>query len=875
MTKTTRPPESPSIPDNGEISERKAFLELGEKDALRLRMIHERMRQESGHFVDDIYEHLLKFPAMRDLLAEEDNLLRVKNAQNQYFSRLFSGDYDQDYIADRLAVGIAHQRIGLEPKWYIGAYRKYLSALFELLGWIHSRDSDGLVESANAVMKVVFLDVCLALDAYFHHEHDLLRESEELYRQTYENAPVGIAHLGLDGQYLRANRKALEIMGYGLEELSHLRYGDITHPDDKVAENARAHDLISGVTDFIAREKRYVRKDGTNVWVHVYTSLVHDGTGAPKHLVSVMSDISERKRIEETLNMAMMVFESSSDAVLVSDLNSRILMVNPAFSKITGYQPDDILCGKSSIPTVKLEDLIRQNEVWSEVKASGHFEGEVWNKRKNGEEYAQWLNISTVCDSDGVPCRHISVFSDISHKKNADTIIWKQANFDSLTELPNRHMFLDRLEMELRKADRTGFPVALLYLDLDRFKGVNDGHGHAMGDILLKEAGERIKSCVRAVDTVARMGGDEFTVILGEINEFNNVERIAQMLLQKLSEPFELMEQVVYVSASIGITLYPADASSSPELLKNADQAMYVAKNQGRGRYNYFTPAMQEVAQQRARLANELRNSISRNQLEIHYQPITDMATGTIRKAEALVRWRHPTLGMIPPNEFIPIAEETGMISEIGEWVFREVAKQVAQWRKSHHEEFQISINASPMQFRNGGICHKSWTNHLETLGLPGQSVVVEITESLLLDSTSDVLGQLTSLRNSGFQISLDDFGTGYSSLSYLNKFDIDYLKIDRSFVRDLEKGSNNIVLCEAIIVMANKLGIKVIAEGVETEEQRGYLSSAGCDLGQGYLFSKPIPANDFEVLLYNQPKEDKPGKQSRIARRSRGGYNH
>ncbi|GBL45481.1 diguanylate cyclase/phosphodiesterase [Sulfuriferula multivorans] len=468
----------------------------------------------------------------------------------------------------------------------------------------------------------------------------------------------------------------------------------------------------------------------------------------------------------------------------------------------------------------------------------------------------RWIEISLNKVNLDAGDMFIGVARDITEKKKTAELIWQQANFDSLTGLANRHMFQDRLEQDIKKAYRANLPLALMVLDLDRFKEVNDSLGHDVGDLLLKAAAQRLISCVREADTVARLGGDEFTVILGELNDVDCVERIALTILQKLSEPFHLGDQVVYLSTSIGITFYPQDATSFDELLKNADQAMYAAKHQGRNRCSYYAPFMQEAVQTRMRLANDLRSALSalNDSFRLFYQPIVDLATGTTHKAEALIRWQHPTRGLIHPMEFIPIAEETQMILEIGDWVFRDAARQAARWRLSHHAAFQISINVSPVQIHNMANA-RNWPDYLQTLGLPGQSIVVEITEGLLLDASIGVTEKLRAFHEAGMEVSLDDFGTGYSSLCYLKKFNIDNIKIDQSFVRNLAPDSDGMVLCEAMIAMAHKLGLKVIAEGVETPEQRELLAAAGCDYGQGYLFSIPVPAEDFEALLNRQFK--------------------
>ncbi|MBI3231399.1 MAG: EAL domain-containing protein, partial [Burkholderiales bacterium] len=374
--------------------------------------------------------------------------------------------------------------------------------------------------------------------------------------------------------------------------------------------------------------------------------------------------------------------------------------------------------------------------------------------------------------------------------------------------------------------------------------------GHDIGDTLLVEAARRISSCVRASDTVARLGGDEFVILLASLEELDCVERIARTLVSTLVEPFLLANEQAYISASIGIALYPNDAQEIDDLLKHADQAMYSSKNAGRNRHSYFAPEMQQAAQLRRRMTNDLRGALEAQQMRVHYQPIVELATGSIHKAEALVRWQHPVRGLVSPADFIPLAEETGLINEIGDWVFRESARQVAHLRQIHHCNFQISVNKSPVQFRKDGGPTKAWFRYLQELGLTGQSMVIEITEGLLMNVEHNVTEKLLAFRDAGMQVSLDDFGTGYSSLSYLKKFDIDYLKIDKTFVSNLESDPDNLTLCESIIVMAHKLGLKVIAEGVETEAQRDLLAHAGCDYAQGFFFSGPVAATEFEEFL-------------------------
>jgi diguanylate cyclase (GGDEF)-like protein len=427
--------------------------------------------------------------------------------------------------------------------------------------------------------------------------------------------------------------------------------------------------------------------------------------------------------------------------------------------------------------------------------------------------------------------------------------IWHQANFDFLTGLPNRLMFQDYLQQEMKNSDRSGLLLGLLFLDLDNFKEINDRLGHSVGDKLLVEAGKRISSCTRAVDTTARIGGDEFTVIMGSLADVKALEVTCQKILARLQEPFYFDGQVVYTGASIGITVYPADNRNIEELLKFADQAMYEAKRLGRNRYQFFTSSMQEASVKRLSIANDLRSALSNNEFVVYYQPIVDLENSRITKAEALVRWLHPTKAMISPNDFIHIAEDTGLIHQLGDWVFRQVLKDLLSIRQSIHPDFQMSINISPKQFSEKS-CLLAWMDEMRAIGLPGESVGLEITEGVLLEVSTPVKCILSEFRSFGIGISIDDFGTGYSALSYLKKFDIDFVKLDRTFVQNIELDTQDMVLCEAIINMAHKLGMKMIAEGIETQTQKDLLSKFGCDFGQGFYFAKPKPFNELQSFL-------------------------
>ncbi len=669
---------------------------------------------------------------------------------------------------------------------------------------------------------------------------------EELFHRMFRKHDCIMLLLDpADGVIVDANQAAVKFYGYSEQALRGMRVSRI---------NTQSEAEIRVEMQSALREQRnyfifcHRLADGALRTVEVHSSAIEfkDRT----LLFSIVFDITERKRIEESLQLASLVYKNSSEAMSVVNAGGTIMAINPAFTEITGYAAEEAVGNSIRILNSERENPDAYKRLWSSLGTSGRWQGELWARHKSGQHFLRGLSISTIYNDDGSVHSHVGLFSDITKKRETDELIWRQANFDTLTGLPNRSMFHDRLEQALKKAHRGAQQVALLFLDLDFFKEVNDTLGHGMGDRLLQEAARRVRACVRESDTVARLGGDEFTVILGELVDIRTVERVVQDILTTLAEPFLLGIEQVYISASIGITFYPEDGAETDSLLKNADQAMYAAKAQGRNRYSYFTASMQDAAQARKRLINDLRVALQEKQFRVYYQPIVDLASGAIHKAEALIRWQHPVHGLINPIEFIPTAEETGMIVELGEWTFRQAARQAVAWRGRHDPAFQISVNVSPVQFQNDGVDHDAWLACLETLRLPGQSVVVEITEGVLMDSSPAVTEQLLRFRDHGVQVALDDFGTGYSSLSYLKKFDIDYIKIDRAFVQNLAPGSDDMALCDAIIVMAHKLGIKVIAEGVETDQQRSLLAASKCDYAQGYLFSRPVPAEEFEQLF-------------------------
>lgn len=649
-----------------------------------------------------------------------------------------------------------------------------------------------------------------------------LASSEQRLRLIADNLPIVIAYIDLDQRYSFKNRRFTAL------------FDDTEYVPDELKEHV--HQALAGKTVYFERPHH---RHGLPCCDAITYVPDRDDTGEVKGLFVMAEDITARKQHEEASKLATLMYENASEGMMVTDADGRILSVNPAFSRISGYAPHEVLGHLAYELTSGKQDTKFFSRMRQTISESGHWEGEIWHQHKDGEHYLVSLRFNTVFDNAGNPLRHVALFTDITRKKATEEAIWKQANFDALTGLPNRRMFNDRLRTEMKKSARDIQPMALIFIDLDGFKAVNDTLGHDFGDLLLKQVAERLLQSVRNTDTVARLGGDEFTVILSELKDSGDVVRIVQEILHSMSKPFQLGQEVAGISASVGISLYPEDGRDAETLIKNADQAMYLAKQQGRNRFNFFAPFMQEASQMRIELCGELRNALKNKELLLLFQPIINLASGKVDKAEALIRWQHPQHGLLKPSEFIGMAENTGIIAAIGEWVFQEAVRQAAQMGYG----FQICVNKSAWQFRHEAVSVEHWLDLLKEYALPPDSIVIEVTESLLLDANREVCDRVQSLRNANVLISLDDFGHGYSSLNFLKRFQIDFLKLDTSF-------TDNRLLCEAIVTLAHKLGIQVIAEKIENQAQLEILRTSACDFGQGFLFGEPISAEKLHQLL-------------------------
>ncbi|RTL54468.1 MAG: EAL domain-containing protein [Rhodocyclaceae bacterium] len=684
--------------------------------------------------------------------------------------------------------------------------------------------------------------------------NELASEAASLFRGLVNNELFGV-YVIQDGLFVYVNPRLAEIFSYSQEALCGKKGPtDLTDPVDRDMAALEINRRVQGEVVGSHYTFKGLRKDGSSLDVEVFGTRT-EFRGRPA-IAGLLLDASARceaeRAMSKQLNLIAQLLETIPNPVLYKDAQGRYLGCNKAFEAFMGYAREDMI-GKT-VYDISPREVAEVHDHMDQLifKTPGIQSYEGVATHRDGSRRDVMFYKAPFNNADGSVAGLVTVIVDITERKRAEELIWHQANYDSLTKLPNRRLFYDRLAQSLRMAHRGSLQLALLFIDLDRFKEVNDSLGHNVGDELLAEAARRIGACVRESDTVARLGGDEFTVILPDLADTDDAERVVLSILDALSAPFALGNDIAYVSASIGVTLYPRDADNAEALLKNADQAMYAAKAEGRNGFSYFTPSLQARAVDRLRIGNDLRQALPSGQLEVYYQPILDLHSGQIVKAEALLRWHHPERGMVSPAVFIPLAEELGLINEIGDWVFHQAAHMAALWHRANAalpatQRFpvQVAVNKSPRQFSSA--CDEGvWIDYLKGIGVPPSCVAVEITEGLLLDERPEIKARLMNFRDAGMQISLDDFGTGYSAMAYLKRFEIDVLKIDQSFVRDLMTDPGDLAISEAIIAMAHKLGIAVVAEGIESEEQRKLLADAGCDFGQGYLFSRPVPAEQF-----------------------------
>ena len=566
-------------------------------------------------------------------------------------------------------------------------------------------------------------------------------------------------------------------------------------------------------------------------------------------LSAVYRFMAKGDRVRGQLRVAARLFECSRDAIFVTDRNQSIISVNQAFTEITGYAPEEVLGKNPRMWSSGRHDADFYRNLYAALDGEGYWQAEIWNKRKNGEIYPEWVSISAIRNDRQEIANYLCIATDISGRKKAEERLRFLANYDELTALPNRRTFDQRLDYALAHAKRYGKQLAVVYMDLDRFKIINDTLGHAAGDLLLRDAAGRLRQCLRESDSVARLGGDEFVVLITEFSQKQDVIGVAQKLLEVMAGPYLLSGQECHVTASIGISSYPDDSKDAQTLIKNADIAMYRAKERGKNNFQFYAAQMNVYSFDRLALESSLRHALERNEFLLHYQPKVNVRSGNITGTEALVRWQHPDMGMVAPAQFIPVAEETGLIVPLGEWVLRTACAQNREWQRQGFPHLRVAVNLSPRQFRQENLVREV-AKILQETGLDAGSLELEITESMVFQDPEQAAKILTELRAMGLSLSIDDFGTGYSSLAYFKRFPITSVKIDRCFIQDLPEAADTAAITRAIIAIADSLKLNVVAEGVESEEQLDFLREHKCLEIQGYYFSRPLPPHELASLL-------------------------
>jgi diguanylate cyclase (GGDEF)-like protein/PAS domain S-box-containing protein len=616
------------------------------------------------------------------------------------------------------------------------------------------------------------------------------------------------------------------------------------HPEDWPRVQKLLEEHISGASDLFESEHRVRTASGEWIWVRSRGKVVErDAAGNPLRMAGTARDITVARRAERERRVALEVLRSMGEAVAVIDLDFCFISVNPSFSRITGYAEEEVAGQNSSLLDSGQHSPDFYRRVRDILERTGHWAGEMWQRRKDDEEFLGWIEMSEVRDSLGIRSHFVAVVNDITDKKRAEQELRYLANYDTLTGLPNRALLSERLGRAIVRARRQETRVAVLFLDLDRFKDINDSMGHAAGDRLLKAAAARLQATLNASDTVARLGGDEFTVVLEDVESLGAVERTARDILIAFTSPLEVDERHdVSITPSLGISLYPDHALVPTDLLKFADTAMYQAKAEGRNTYQIYNETMDTEARQRAAIISALRKAIERNEFRLVYQPRMSLADGSITGVEALLRWRSAELGEISPAVFVPLAEESGLILSMGEWVVRAACQQLKEWRRQGLHELSVGINISVLQLLRGNV-PVFLQEQLRTYGLPADRIELEVTESMVMQNAQQATAVLNELRRVGVSLAIDDFGTGYSSLVYLKRLPIDTLKIDKEFIDDLTRDPDDEAITSTIITMGHSLGLNVIAEGVETELQLNFLRDHGCDEIQGHWLSRPIDA--------------------------------
>jgi diguanylate cyclase (GGDEF)-like protein/PAS domain S-box-containing protein len=697
-------------------------------------------------------------------------------------------------------------------------------------------------------------------DAEFQRQ---LRISEERYRLLMESSHYGIWDWDIAADSLYLSPQWKQQLGFADNELhnSFETFSSLLHPEDRGT-------ILDKLDRFLERpegwdvEFRLQHKDGAYRWFNSRAGFTKDANGKPNHMLGVHIDISTRKEAEQRLRQAAQVFSSTIEGVTITDPDGVILDVNPAFTEITGYSREEAIGHNPRILKSGRHDRGFYQALWESLQSEGHWSGEIWNRRADGFIYPELLTISAVTDRAGVTTGYVGVFADITKSKRTEAKLDFLAHHDPLTRLPNRLLLNARLMQSIKHAARQHTNLAVMFIDLDRFKNINDSFGHSVGDDLLKQVAERLKKALRSEDTLARISGDEFIVILENLPSSDNVTTVLHKIMAAFKAPFSLEQREIVTTCSVGISVFPSDGETSDELLRNADVAMYRAKEEGRNTYEFYASEMTASAFEHVFLENALHAAIKKGELAQAYQPQYRLSDRRLMGCETLVRWYHPEQGAIPPQRFIPIAEQNGTIREIDFWMLRKACEAARSWSDAGRSFGRISVNASGAEVQREGFANSVFAV-LEETGLPHERLEIEVTEGFLMKRPDMGVRQLQELYDEGISIAMDDFGTGFSSLSYLKQLPVNRIKLDRMFISDITTDPATLAIVKAIIELAGALGKEIVAEGVETEEQAELLNSIGCEQAQGFYFMRPVDLTKMEALLADSVESDREASAS------------
>jgi diguanylate cyclase (GGDEF)-like protein/PAS domain S-box-containing protein len=836
--------------DLEEVARRMAFLDLGPEDVVLLRELHDSILEDTDNFSDDFYQHILGFPELRALVKDEGTVQRLKHAQSAYFRSLTSGDYDGAYIRDRLQVGLVHQRIGLEPKWYIGAYRKYVAGMFDLLWKQFHAEPQRFRAAFNSVLKVVCLDMGLALDTYAHADHRSVIQHQNYLEQVIGGMPAGLIVTDAAGRIRSMNTTMRDMLGIPDDAFDAQPWLASLLPSPELEERM-ATALASGVP----QDGVVITVDGHADGVRFFEFNIRRTRQADEQILLLIGqDITfkrqARLRLQESEEFFRLTFTQAAVGIALLSREGRFVRVNRKLTQIVGFTEIELLqrfLHQITYPSDLLEDraLIRQL-VDGDIR---DFRRETRFVSKRGNTIWVTVSASVMREAVSGQLRLIVAVEDISRRKEAEEALLRMANHDTLTGLPNRALLQDRLSHAIAQAQRTRRMVGVMFIDLDRFKHVNDSLGHEAGDQMIIEIARRLGKSLRESDTVARQGGDEFVVVLPDLASADDAALVAQKVLSELFQPLMLAGTELFPTGSIGIALYPRDGQDSSALLKAADTAMYRSKASGGNHFHFYTEDLGMRAEEHLHIEAKLQRALQRGEFRLHYQPQVDIASGRIVGLEALLRWEVDGREVLPAADFIPLAEETGLIVPIGEWVLATAMRQLADFARMGLAPLRMSVNVSARQFHQQDIAALV-ERLLASSGCSAHALTLEITETLLMESPGAAAEAMASLSSMGVQLAIDDFCTGYSSLANLKRFPIHGLKIDRSFISEIASDSDAAAIVHAVIALAGSLKLDVVAVGVETAAQQAFLEAHGCHRMQGYRFGEPVPAAEIERLL-------------------------